>query len=500
MRRFAHVRPGRRSQGQPAHRCEAGGVLAKLVWVVVVVVLAGGGVAFLRSRSDAPMSGQVPDLPPAAPQQPTAPTSGLRLQGLPTSPPVLAGIGTSKPVSGRRLKQLIIPQLGSDRLGRHLGFAVAALGSRRLLMRTGGPHAVTPASTMKLLTTATALSVLGPQHRFATEVVKGNGVRQIVLVGGGDPLLTDDNLTTAEHAAAYPRPATLQQLAARTAHGLAQSGLGRVSLGYDDSLFSGPAVNSRWESSYVPQSVVSPISPLWVDEGRSESGLLARVSDPARVAAARFATLLAQQGVEVRAGLAHVRAPPHAARVASVESAPLAQIVQHTLEHSDNEAAEVLLRQLAIGAGRPGSSAAGVAVVTKTLAGLGVDLSGAGLYDGSGLSRQDRLPIDALIQVLQAAAAPRHPELRAVVSDLPVAGFSGSLEYRFVDDAPAGLGFVRAKTGTLTGVHALAGLVSTRGGQILVFAAVADRVLVIKTLSARAQLDRIATVLSTCGC
>ena len=97
--------------------------------------------------------------------------------------------------------------------------------------------------------------------------------------------------------------------------------------------------------------------------------------------------------------------------------------------------------------------------------------------------------------MLQTAASPDHPDLRTVVSTLPVAGFTGSLAYRFVDDARAGLGVVRAKTGTLTGVHGLAGLVVDRAGVPLVFAAVADQVPVPKTLAARAQLDRIAAAL-----
>ena len=86
--------------------------------------------------------------------------------------------------------------------------------------------------------------------------------------------------------------------------------------------------------------------------------------------------------------------PPRArsAPIAEVSSAPLVQIVQHILEVSDNEGAEVLLRQVAIARGHAGSSVAGVAAVRATLAGLGLDLRGLRLYDGSGLSREDVVP------------------------------------------------------------------------------------------------------------
>lgn len=134
------------------------------------------------------------------------------------------------------------------------------------------------------------------------------------------------------------------------------------------------------------------------------------------------------------------------------------------------------------------------------LAELGVDLGGARILDGSGLSRRNRLSPDTLLSVLDVAASEDHPELRGVVTGLPVAGFTGSLALRFDSGPVAGLGTVRAKTGTLTGVHGLAGLVTDREGTVLSFAAVADRVALEDTLDARAQLDRIAAALAACRC
>ena len=181
-----------------------------------------------------------------------------------------------------------------------------------------------------------------------------------------------------------------------------------------------------------------------------------------------------------------------------MSSAPLAAIVEHTIELSDNEAAEVLLRQAAIGAGRPGSFAGGVTTVRATMRTSGVGLTGSRIYDGSGLSRDDRLPIWSLVQVLQAAARADEPDLRPVLATLPVAGFNGSLAYRFVFDAKAGFGVVRAKTGTLTGVHGLAGIAMTSTGEPIVFATIANGVPDRRVLDVRAQLDRIAAGLATC--
>ncbi len=478
---------------------EAGGVAAKVLTAVIVVGLAVGAVAYFAlpaSRIDGPTAPTTSG--PLG--QPPATGSGLSLKAPPAPAAVLAGVAASRSVDAHRLEHLVGRTLTSPRLGHHLGFAVAALGSTHLAMRAGGPQPITPASTTKLLTTTTALTILGPDHRFATTVKQGGSPRRIVLVGGGDPLLTDRRTPAEEAAESYPRPATLQQLAARTAASLSKAGVHRVSLGYDDSLFTGPAVNPQWPHKYIPESVVSPISSLWVDEGRAVAGLAARVADPAAEAASLFGALLAEQGVAVDPTVRDTRVSHTAATLATVESPPLAEIVQHILALSDNEGAEVLLRQVAIAAGRPGSSAAGVQVVRQTISGLGIDLRHAVIYDGSGLSRHDRLPIQVLVDVLQADAAADHPDLRPVVTSLPVAGFTGTLAYRFVDDEPSGLGLVTAKTGTLTDVHALAGVITARSGAVLVFAAVADRVPVPKTNAARAQLDRIAATLASCGC
>ncbi len=167
---------------------------------------------------------------------------------------------------------------------------------------------------------------------------------------------------------------------------------------------------------------------------------------------------------------------------------------------SDNEAAEVLAHHVGLAVEGEGSFAAARRGVATTLAGLGVDLTDDTVYDGSGLSRRSRVDAGTLVDVLRVAASPEHPELRAVISGLPVAGFTGSLEFRFASGDPDGRGLVRAKTGTLTGVSALAGLVTDAGGRTLVFASVADRVAPADKLAAQEALDDVAAALALCRC
>jgi serine-type D-Ala-D-Ala carboxypeptidase/endopeptidase (penicillin-binding protein 4) len=424
-----------------------------------------------------------------------APPAGLELpQSQPAAPVAVASEDVS--VAPANVRRVLRGLVRDRRLGADVAVDVSELADGDVVYRHGTDR-VTPASTMKLLTTAAALEALGPDHRFRTRVVTGPGRPGITLVGAGDPLLgrapTDPDQT-------YPQRADLATLARSTAKALKDLGRSRVRLHYDASLFTGPTVSPDWEPSYVPDDVVSPISALWVDEGRDQTGMAHRSPDPAAAAAAVFWRQLERRHVRVVGGPTSTVAGADAAELASVQSAPLARIVQHVLEVSDNEGAEVLARHVALATGRPASFAGAAEAVRALLGTLGVDTTGARIVDGSGLSRHDRLRPETLLDVLATAADPDHPELRAALTGLPVAGFTGSLAYRFEARADAALGSVRAKTGTLTGVHGLAGTVTTRDGAVLGFVAVADRVKVPNTLAARDQLDRIAAALAGCTC
>jgi D-alanyl-D-alanine carboxypeptidase/D-alanyl-D-alanine-endopeptidase (penicillin-binding protein 4) len=417
---------------------------------------------------------------------------------LPAASPVaaVAPVTAARDADPAAVRRAVARLARSPRLGKHVAVQVEQLPDGTVVHRSG-PATITPASTLKLLTATAALEAMGPAHRFTTRVVGTPSSPLIVLVGGGDPLL---GRTARAGEGAYPARADLDTLSRATARALRAAGRVRVRLGYDTSLFTGPEVNPRWEPSYVPDDVVSRITPLWVDEGREGPGLEARTPDPSASAADLFAASLRRRGITVTGPVAPVVADAGAVDLAVVRGAPLAEVVQHVLEVSDNEGAEVLARQVAVAEGRPASFRGASRAVRAVLARLGVDLTGARIFDGSGLSRQDRVAPGTLVGVLATAGDEERPGLRSAVADLPVAGFTGSLAYRFRSGDPAGLGTVRAKTGTLTGVHGLAGTVTTRDGVLLAFAAVADRVDPVNTLAARALLDEVAAALAGCTC
>jgi len=184
--------------------------------------------------------------------------------------------------------------------------------------------------------------------------------------------------------------------------------------------------------------------------------------------------------------------------VASVSSAPIGALVQRMLGHSDNDLAEALARQVAIARGGPGSFAGGAKAVQAAAAALGVAASGIAMADASGLSPDDRVEPVVLAQFVRLAVAPGHPELAPILSGLPVAGFSGTLEDRFKDSTAAGV--VRAKTGTLDGVVSLAGYAVDASGRILVFAIVANAVKPPDTVVTEKALDAVAAGIASCGC
>jgi D-alanyl-D-alanine carboxypeptidase/D-alanyl-D-alanine-endopeptidase (penicillin-binding protein 4) len=165
------------------------------------------------------------------------------------------------------------------------------------------------------------------------------------------------------------------------------------------------------------------------------------------------------------------------------------------LTNSDNDLAEALARQTAIATDVRPDFAGGARAIHTQLAKLGLPMSGARFADGSGLNRADRLTSNLLTALLAKAGDPSRPDLRAALTGLPVAGFTGTLSTRYTDGAA---GVVRAKTGTLTGVNALAGTVVDRDGRLLAFAFLAADTA--SKTEAQAALDRTATALAACGC
>ncbi len=466
--------------------------------MALVLVLAGGAAAVWHTGAlddlvDRYLAAETPD--PVTEPAEVPPPEGVEAPGLPEPEPVAAAAGGGTMRSGA-VRRALARGLADPDLGRSVHVAVAELERRdapAFTQDSATRTTFTPASTMKLVTGLAALEALGPDHRFSTTVVAQG--RSLTLVGGGDPTLE----RTPDQAA--PGVPDLATLARSTAEALEQGNArGKpVRLSYDAGLFTGPTENPHWRADYVPDDIVSPITALWVDEGLSPDHSF-RVDDPAAEAAAFFADQLKAAGVTVTGAVRAGRGRPSAQEVARVESPPLSQVVEHVLEVSDNEGAEVLAHHVGAAVVDDASFAGAARGVRRTLADLGVPLRGVRIHDGSGLARDNLLSAETLLGVLRAAGDPDRPGLRAVLTGLPVAGFTGSLAYRFDTGAEAATGRVRAKTGSLTGVRSLAGVALDQNGTPLAFVLAADRIRYARTVDAEQALDEVAAELAACRC
>jgi D-alanyl-D-alanine carboxypeptidase/D-alanyl-D-alanine-endopeptidase (penicillin-binding protein 4) len=359
--------------------------------------------------------------------------------------------------------------------------------------------AAVPASTLKVLTSLAALEVHGPDHRFATRVLHDPAdPRKLYLVGGGDPYLAKGP------AGAAPDRGSILDLAADTADAVAQRSstpaaepLGPLEIVVDTSLFAGPGWNPDWIPVY--RDYVAETSALWVDGARPTGAPIGpREEDPAGVAADAFVAELRNRGVEV-GPISRGEAPAGAMSLAEVHSMPLENIVEQVLIYSDNDAAEVLFRHVGRSGGRSGSITDAQSAMEEILTELGAWTEGMRIVDGSGLSRSNLVSARSLTNAVQLAVKPDADRYRAIPTGMSVAGTEGTLADRFVAEGTGpGRGLVRAKTGTLTNVHSLAGYVRSDDGSWLVYAFLVNGEQ--EEYATRVWLDRVTAALADCGC
>jgi serine-type D-Ala-D-Ala carboxypeptidase/endopeptidase (penicillin-binding protein 4) len=385
-------------------------------------------------------------------------------------------------LSARRVPALLVAPIADRRLTAALDGVLARQPGTACLTVSASGRAVyarepdtplTPASVEKLLTAVAAVEVLGADHRFRTTVVTqsppADGVvaGDVWLVGGGDALLS-----TADYPLRFrfqPQAATpVEQLA----DAVVAAGITRIEgrlLG-DESRYDTERYIELWPERFFTQDQTGPMSALSVNDSwltyppRFDVFVPDEVPapDPAAHAADVLASLLADRGVTIAGGAASGVAPDDVDEVAAVESVPLDEYVAHVVRMSDSHAAELLLKEIAVGAGRPGTSADGAAVVAEVIARLELPPPAPVVVDGSGLAAENRISC-AGVQALLDRLGPDD----VAFEGLPVGGETGTLAIRFVNHPATGR--LRAKTGTLNQVTSLAGFLDTLPGATLTF-------------------------------
>lgn len=383
---------------------------------------------------------------------------------------------------------------GSAALGQLTG-SVLDVASGTELWDRNATTALTPASTTKVLTVTAALLTLDHGMRLKTKVVQGAQPGTVVLVAGGD--LTLNSRPAGQESKLFPGSAHLSDLIAQVKK--ANPNVTKVQL--DTSIYNGPTTAPGWDPTDAPSVSAAPMVPIMLDGGRTgdlDSEDVMRTGNPGTAVEKALASGLgAQPG-----GTA--KAPADAKVLGEVQSAPLTELVDDLLTNSDNNLADAVARQVAIAKGDEPSFAGAVKATMDVLSQNGFDVSGVTLNDNCGLSTLNKIPAKLLSQIMAVAAGPdgkdpRTAKMRAVLDGLPIAAVSGTLaEPRYTKPSNvAGRGWVRAKTGSLSGVNTLAGVVLDTDGRLLAFALMSTGA---DTNSSRDALDTIAATLRGCGC
>ena len=400
--------------------------------------------------------------------------------------------------------------------GARVGALVVDAASGAEIFAHDADTPLTPASNMKILTALAALAAFGPAHQFTTAVSSDRpldgdgGVGTLAVRGGGDPALTSEEMW-------------------RLAADLQRRGLRRVRGGLllDDSYFDGERWNPAWgtpsarayhapvaalttnygafsvEVAPPPRSgqpahvsIDPPVpffelssgvrvggdAPLSVDResdgdrervrvggsiraGGETVAIQRSVGDPVHYAGAVLRMQLAALGIAVDGPDRVGPVPPGYVRLVEYQGQPLHDVVALMMKWSNNNIAEMLVKNLGVQAtAAPGSWPSGVAAVRAQLSALGVDQNGLTMVDGSGLAVADRVTPRTLVSALRAArnAFAFGPEFAAA---LPIAGRDGTLKKR----AASATDRARAKTGMIDGVASLSGYARTADGRDVVF-------------------------------
>jgi D-alanyl-D-alanine carboxypeptidase/D-alanyl-D-alanine-endopeptidase (penicillin-binding protein 4) len=345
---------------------------------------------------------------------------------------------------------------------------------------------IPPASVQKILTATAAWRELGPDFRFVTSV-RATDEGEVWLVGGGDP-----TLTRAPGNNYYDSVASLDDLAGQTVAALASRGApSPLTLHIDTSRYKGfSSWDESWRRGSTALGYVAPVSSLMVDGDRDTPAmrLAPRSTSPAARAHEWFRQSLTAQGAQ--SVVVGSDSPAQGEIIAQIESAPLADLLRIMLEDSDNTLAEALAREVAL-------SRETTDFTQALLDAAGVDAGerdGLLLRDGSGLSPLNQINSSLVTTLLTSWTL--EPDLAGLVSLLPVAGETGSLQRRFPEGSPA-RGQVRAKTGSISGVRSLAGVFDSGSEQLIVFslniggAGVSDR--------DRDSIDALVEAIYGCG-
>lgn len=352
-------------------------------------------------------------------------------------------------------------ELGKDPALAIFGGQVIDTTTGEVVWDRDAARPLTPASSTKVLTLAAATLALDEDERIITQVMQGEKEGTVVLRAAGDVWMTSEQLDDLASQVGKADEVIL-----------------------DTSAWAGAPQAPGWDPENVDEGFVAPMEPIMLYGGRlgETTGDVPRSHTPAqdlaKALAKRLGTDKVSQGTAPQAGVV----------LGEVQSAPLSERAQDAAKDSDNVMAEAIGRELAIARGKEPSFAGAAEATLEVLKDNKIDVTGVTIKDNSGLSTENLISAAVLTQIMNMAT--ETDELRPLLGYLPLAGGDGTLYTRYGDSGARG--FVRAKTGTLTGVSALAGTAQGNSGRVYAFAFLVNDG---DILAARKAQDALASAL-----
>ena len=337
-----------------------------------------------------------------------------------------------------------------------------------------------PASNMKIITSAAALTLLGPDYTYRTTFLTNGEVRDslldgdLLVIGRGDPTVSDNMRRIAT---------TVMDALADSirAHGIRQitGSLARVGNAFPDSIYG-----YGWEWDDLREYYGAGVDELIFNEGMAPTTLRpppdtvrdslysGPAKDPAKAYLDALNDALVRKGITVDAGV-HDSILPTPIKMDTLfvlVSLPLRDILPALMKPSQNQIAEILLKTIGLERGGLGTADSARKIVAQQLLAWGVQPDGFIIRDGSGLSRHDLLSPETIVRVLDRIQ--RDTAFAVYYNAMPIAGVDGTLKDR-MKGTPAE-GNVRAKTGSIAAARSLSGYVTTADGERLIFSVLAN--------------------------
>jgi serine-type D-Ala-D-Ala carboxypeptidase/endopeptidase (penicillin-binding protein 4) len=386
-------------------------------------------------------------------------------------------MSTVRPASPRAELRHTIDSLTSQPVFRNANWGVLIVNPRTgdTLYSKNAGKLFMPASNMKIITSAAALTLLGPDYTYKTTFLAGAPVRDslldgdLLVIGRGDPTISDNMRGLAT--------IVMDSLAdSIRAHGIRQvtGSLARIGNAFPDSIHG-----YGWEWDDLSEYYGAGVDELIFNEGMAPTTLRpppdtvrdslysGPAKDPATAYLNALNDALVRKHITVEAGVMDsiLPMPLQMDTLFTFISLPMRKIIPALMKPSQNQIAEILLKTIGLERGGLGTADSARKIVAQQLLAWGVQPDGFVIRDGSGLSRHDLLAPETIVKVLDKIQ--QDTAFAVFYNAMPIAGVDGTLKDR-MKGTPAE-GNVHAKTGSISAARSLSGYVTTADGERLIF-------------------------------